>query len=416
MDAYRRRIIDDQLDDRQPRLRAIAIQGAKGVGKTATATRRASTVLSLQRSEIREQFAAQPDILTTATGPVLIDEWQRWPESWDRTRTAVDEGIPRGHLILAGSSAPRGATVHSGAGRIVPFRMRPLSLAERLIEQPTVSLASLLGGRSVRVSGTTGLTARDYTAEIAASGLPGIRPEDADIRRDLLDGYLENIVYREFPEQGYPVRKPDTLRRWLTAYAAATSTTTAYSRILDAATPGESDKPAHTTTISYRDALTGLWLLDPLPAWAPSQNVFDRLLTSPKHQLADPALAARLLGATQESLLLGRHSALLGPLFEHLVALSVQVYAEAARARVFHLRTRNGTHEVDLVIQRDDGAVVALEVKLTTSVSDNDVRHLTWLRDRIGNDLLDAAVITTGANAYRRADGIAVVPAGLLGP
>lgn len=409
-------MIDDQLDDRQPRLRAIAIQGAKGVGKTATASRRAAVVLSLQRAEIRQQFAAQPDILTSTDGPILIDEWQRWPESWDRARDAVDSGVPRGHIILAGSSAPRGAVVHSGAGRIVPFRMRPLGLAERRIETPTVSLASLLTGDGDTLSGSTERGVRDYATEIVGSGFPGIRPEDPDVRQDLIDGYLENIVHREFPEQGYAVRRPDTLRRWLTAYAAATSTTTAYSRILDAATPGEPDKPAHTTTSSYRDALSGLWLLDALPAWAPSRNAFDRLLTTPKHQLADPALAARLLGATEKSLVLGRHSAMLGPLFEHLVALSVQVYAGANRARVYHLRNRNGTHEVDLVVERDDGAVVALEVKLAASVSDADVKHLTWLRQQIGPDLLDAAVITTGPNAYRRADGIGVIPAALLGP
>ncbi|MFI9488127.1 ATP-binding protein [Promicromonospora sp. NPDC052451] len=415
MAIYERRLLDERLDDRQPRLRAIALQGPKGVGKTATATERARTVLSLQRAEIREQFTADPDVFRTLPGPVLIDEWQRWPESWDRVREAVDDGIPHGHVILAGSSAPRGATVHSGAGRIVPFRMRPLSFEERQVEQPHVSLAALLTGEKPEVSASTDVTLSDYVEEIVASGLPGIRPEDSESRLDLLDAYVDNIVQREFPEQGYAVRRPDTLRRWLTAYAAATSTTTSYNRIIDAATPGESDKPALSTTITYRDALTGLWLLDALPAWSPSRNSFDRLVTSPKHQLADPALAARLLGATQDSLRLGRHSALLGPLFEHLVALSVQTYADINRARTYHLRTRNGDHEVDLVVERRDGAVVALETKLAASVSDADVKHLHWLRERIGDELLDAAVITTGGHAYRRRDGIAVVPLSLLG-
>lgn len=168
--------------------------------------------------------------------------------------------------------------------------------------------------------------------------------------------------------------------------------------------------------------LSQLWLLDPLPAWLPTGNHFSRLGAAPKHHLADPALAARLLGLTVDALR-GRSSvsgagagpAVLGPLFESLVTLSVRAAAQASGARVSHLRTRDGDHEVDLIVEGDDGAVVALEVKLSGTVDDADVRHLRWLRERIGDRLVDAAVITTGPVAYRRKDGIAVVPAGLLG-
>ena len=111
-----------------------------------------------------------------------------------------------------------------------------------------------------------------------------------------------------------------------------------------------------------------------------------------------------------------RPGPLLGALFESLVTLSVRVYAQAAEATVHHLRTWDSRHEVDLMIQRADQRIVALEVKLSPSVSDDDVRHLTWLRGQLGDDLLDAAVITTGSEAYRRADGIAVIPLCLLEP
>ena len=104
----------------------------------------------------------------------------------------------------------------------------------------------------------------------------------------------------------------------------------------------------------------------------------------------------------------------MGALFQSLVTLSVRVYAQAAEARVAHLRTRNGDHEIDLIVQRADHRVVALEVKLSPNVDDRDLRHLRWLADRIGPDLLDAAVITTGSEAYRRKDGIGVIPAALL--
>ena len=131
-----------------------------------------------------------------------------------------------------------------------------------------------------------------------------------------------------------------------------------------------------------------------------------------------------MLGVGEDALLSGedagppvpRDGTLLGHLFESLVALSVRVYAQAAEAGVGHLRTAGGKQEVDLIVERDDRRVVAVEVKLSGSVGDRDVRHLLWLRDRLGDALLDAVVVTTGPQAYRRPDGVAVVPAALLGP
>lgn len=419
---YRRRIVDDTLDELQPHLRALSIHGPKGVGKTATAMQRAASVIDLSLPGQREIVTADPSILTRLPGPVLVDEWQRLPEVWDHVRHAVDAGSPAGHFIVAGSSAPRGTVVHSGAGRIVPMRMRPLSMAERDIETPTVSLAALLDGNR-DVGGTTALRLTHYVEEITASGFPAIRSLPPRVVRAELDAYLENVVQREFPEQGYPVRRPAVLRAWLAAYAAATSTTTAYSKILDAATAGLANKPAKETTLAYRDALTSLWLLDAIPPWIPSRNHLDRLAQSPKHHLADPALAARLLGLDAPALLRAEQGStdlsegtILGALFEHLAALSIHTYAEAAEARVGHLRTRNNDHEVDLIVQRSDGRVLGIEVKLADRVEDGDTKHLQWLRERIGQDLIDAVVLYAGEHAYRRRDNIAVVPLALFGP
>jgi predicted AAA+ superfamily ATPase len=98
------------------------------------------------------------------------------------------------------------------------------------------------------------------------------------------------------------------------------------------------------------------------------------------------------------------------------VTLSLRTYAQAAEATVKHLRTAAGAREVDLMIERADGRVVAVEVKLARDVGDRDTTHRRWLADRIGDELLDAVIVTTGPEAYRRADGIAAVPAALLGP
>jgi predicted AAA+ superfamily ATPase len=421
---YLPRTIDVELDELMPGLAAIALDGAKGVGKTETAERRAGSLFKLDSRARRSIVEADPTAVLRAQPPVLVDEWQLVPEVWDVIRRQVDADATPGQFLLTGSASPRpGATAHSGAGRIVRLHMRPMTLTERQVEVPTVSLRELLTHPGRDVGGETGISLTDYVDEVLRSGLPGVRDLSPRARRAQLDGYLRGVVDRDVPENGLAVRKRDTLLGWLRAYAAATSTTATYTRILDAATPGEPDKPAKTTGIAYRDVLTQLWLLDPLPGWAPTANPFTRLQQAPKHHLVDPALAARLLGAGENSLLDGdgdvigpRDGTLLGHLFESLATLCVRVAAQAAEASTHHLRTGDGDHEVDLVVVRDDGRILAIEVKLSATVTDRDVRHLTWLRRRLGDGLLDAVVLTTGSTAYRRRDGIAVVPLALLGP
>lgn len=425
MVSYLPRIVDEELDALMPALAAIALEGPKGVGKTVTASRRAASVLSLDDPTQRELLASDPERLDRDSAPVLIDEWQRFPAVWDLVRRSVDRASHGGRFLLAGSATPVESPTHSGAGRIVRLRMRPLSLAERMLpEGPAVSLRDMLAGKRPEAHGRSTLRLPDYVHEIVASGFPAIRALPSRARRAQLDGYLDRITEHDFPEQGRQVRRPASLRAWLAAYAAATSTTATYNAILAAATPGESDKPTKVTTIAYRDILKQLWLIDEVPGWTPLGSEFRRLAGAPKHHLADPALAARLLNVGEASLLAGKPSGasgslpgpLLGGLFESLVTLSVRVYAQAAEATVSHLRDRGGEHEVDLVLQGHDGRVVALEVKLAPTVSDSDVRHLRWLKLRLGERLADSAVITTGREAYRRQDGIAVVPAALLGP
>ncbi len=422
MPEYLQRTVDAEVTELLSALPAVALQGPKAVGKTATARRLAASEHLLDAPDEFELLMGDPKRVLRGKPPVLVDEWQRLPAIWDLVRRAVDDGAPAGSYILTGSATPTDAPTHSGAGRIVPVRMRPLSLAERTAHPEAVSLGALLAGRRPDLAGATSLRLEDYAREIVRSGFPGLRGLEGRPLRAELDGYLTTILEHDIPALGYRVRDKETLRRWLTAYAAATSTSATYGAILDAASAGEADKPARSTTVPYRRVLEQLWLLDEVPAWLPTRNRFSRLATSPVHQLADPALAARLLGMDEEGLLESspdvgatmREGTLMGSLFESLVTLSVRVAAQHNEARVGHLRTRGGTHEVDLIVERADGKIVAFEVKMARSISDEDVRHLRWLERELGPDLLDAAVITTGPEAYRRRDGIGVIPAALL--
>lgn len=414
---YLRRTVDDELDELLALAPAIALDGPKGVGKTATAIRRAAASWQLDDPAQRGLLEADPELRDAPSdGTLLLDEWQRLPQMWDSVRRWVDDGAPPGRFLLTGSASPgAGADTHSGAGRILSLRMRPLALHERGGPPTTVSLRAHLAGRARTVTGTSDLTAGDYLRSVESSGFPGIHRQPDRLRRSLLDSYLHRVIDRDLPDLGFAVRRPETLRRWLSAYAAATATTTSYSRILDATTAGDGSQPAKTTTISYRDHLARLWLLDPLPGWSPSRNPFGRLQQAPKHHLADPALAARLMNLSAAGLASPTGAAMAGPMFESLATLGVRVAAQASEARVGHLRTRNGDHEIDLVVEGPDGAVLGIEVKLAATVHDADVRHLLWLRDQLPDQTVDLMVITTGRSAYRRPDGVAVVPLGLLG-
>lgn len=420
--AYIPRVLDGELLELLKAVPALTLEGPKGVGKTESAARLSATIRRLDVPAELAVVAADPHLALEGRRPVLIDEWQRFAPVWDAVKRAVDDGARPGSFLLTGSATPGDAATHSGAGRIVTLRMRPLSFFERQRQQPSVSLAALLRGGRPAIDGSTGVSLRDYADEITRSGFPGLRTVSGRALRTQLEGYLTRIVDADFVEMGMRVRRPELVRRWLRAYAAASSTTASYETIRDAATGGEGTKPSKRATMPYRDILERLWIVDPVPAWMPSHNPISRLSHPPKHHLADPALAARLLGVTTETLLAGEKAdkpgqgPLVGALFESLAALSVRVYAQAAEARVGHLRTFGGDREIDLIVERADGRVLAIEVKLGGAVDDADVKHLLWLQRELGENVVDTVVLSTGPRAYRRPDGIAVIPLALLGP
>ncbi|MBI2777336.1 MAG: ATP-binding protein [Chloroflexi bacterium] len=400
---------------------AIALEGPKAVGKTETASRRATTIFRLDDAAQHSIVRADPSRLVAGPPPTLVDEWPRFPSSWELVRRAVDADRTPGRFLLTGSADPDIPALHSGAGRIVSVRMRPMTLAERGIGIPTVSLAALLAGDG-EIGGRTDIRLEQYVDEILASGFPGFRGLPARAVRAELDGYVARIIQKDFAQMGRPIRHAAALRAWLTAYAAATSTTAAAETIRTAA--GEAG-PSRPTVTPYDQILRNLWIVDPIAPWFPARkSPLSRLVGREKHHLADPGLAARLLGATAPALLAGREvgppiprtGTLLGSLFESLAALSIRVFAQSAEGKVFHYRTRAGEREIDFIIEGPDLRVLPVEVKLAEVIEDRDVRHLKALRDDLPDDVVDMVILTTGSEAYRRKDGVAVVPLALLGP
>lgn len=417
--TYQRRVVDSDLDELFPQLPAILLDGAKAVGKTATATQRVRSQRRLDLPAEAAVVAADPQVIALDRKPLLLDEWQRVPAVFDVVRRLVDADPAGAQFLLAGS-LPTTQT-HSGAGRIATLRMRPLTLPERGVTRPSVSMAELLAGQRA-LAGRTEFGLVDYVREILASGFPGLRQLRGRALDHQLDGYLRQIVNHDLADAGLNVRRPATVTAWLRGYAAASGTTASWEKIRDAATSGIDDKPAKTTTIGYIELLTAFRVLDPVEAWVPSNNHLRALTAQPKHYLVDPALAARLVRRSATQLLRGdgpstvvpRDGAFLGGLFESLAALSIRVFAQAADASVSHLRTDGGRREVDFIIESNQG-IVGIEVKLGTQVTDHDVGHLRWLRDEMGEECIDLIVLNSGPEAYRRPDGIGVVPLALLG-
>ncbi len=263
-----------------------------------------------------------------------------------------------------------------------------------------------------------------------ATGFPAIRTLPSELRHAQLDGYVEHLTSRDVQEVQGAAANPAAVRRWLQAYAAATSTTTSLEKLRDVATAGDGGTPAKTTVLRYRDALERIFIYDPVPAWKPGGTALSRLGDAPKIHLVDPGLSAHLLGVDEDVLLDGastplvdavpavRDGGLFGALFESLVAQSMRTYAQAQPRRVehAHMRTHGGNREVDGLLIRTDQCCIAYEVKLAGNVNDDDVKQLRWLKAQLGDQLLDAIVIHTGPAAYRRDDGIGVVPAAMLVP
>jgi predicted AAA+ superfamily ATPase len=349
--------------------------------------------------------------------PVLLDEWQVVPELWDQVRRAVDDQAPaKGLYILTGSATPRDdVNRHSGAGRIAIIQMRPMSLMESGHSTGEASLSALMAGDNVAAKDPH-LTVPDVIDRICIGGWPALldaNPRDAG--RWIRD-YLSQIVLVDIQELGVRRRDPENIRRLLTSLARNVGTPTTVTSL--AKDVGGAEGPvARATVDGYLDSIARLRLTENSPAWAPHMRSATPLQSSPTRYFVDPSLAVAALAQGPDQLLGDLNAT--GFFFENLVVRDVRTYIQGAGGAVHHWRDQN-QHEVDVVVTLPDGRWGAFEVKMNPDDADKAAKSLLSFAGKVDHRKsgppVALGVITSTGFAYRRRDGVSVLPIGTLGP
>lgn len=421
-DLYLPRIADELLACKLDHAGAVLVRGAKWCGKTATAERQAASVLYMQDPDTYENnmvaARVQPSLLLRGAAPRLIDEWQVAPQLWDAVRFAIDKERGRGRFILTGSATPLrpdSRPLHSGTGRFAFLTMRPMSLYESKESNGQVSLHDLFGGAN-DISGMASGTIEDLAYILCRGGWPAAVVEGGEGALETAYDYIEAVAEEDVSRVDGVHRNPYYARLVLQAYAQCTATRATMARIRGGIKTQQGEL-ARATVDSYVAALRSLFVLDDLPAWAPSLRSKTRISTTPARHLVDPSLAVAALGASPELLL--RDLPTMGLLFESMVVRDLRVYAQALQGDVFHYRDSLGL-EADAVVVLRDGRWGLVEVKMGESYVDEGAHNLLKLADRIDAAVMGnpsfLMVVTPSRYAYRRPDGVVVVPIGCLKP
>ena len=417
MTKYRSRVVDAELRDRLSVTGAVLVDGPKAVGKTFTASRVAETVLRVDVDRaVRAALQVQPELLFSYPTPILFDEWQEVPELWNLVRRAVDDHDEKGLYVLTGSARPRDdARVHSGAGRIGRLRMRPMSLYETGHSSGKVSLKALLA--SAEPAGAPAeLAIPDILERVVVGGWPDLLGASERTARTWLLDYRRNLAEVDIPGLG-PRRNPGNIARLLAGLGRSVGTPLNRSA-LEVEIGGGGGPIASETLANYLDARDRLMLVEPLPAWRPHMRSRTRLRASSVHYFVDPSLGTAALGVGVNDLLNDLSAA--GYHFESLVLRDLRVYSQALGATLSSWRDSQTGAEVDVVLELPDGSWAAFEIKLGEAAADAAAASLLRFAGKVDTDRhgrpLALVVVTGGRFAYRRPDGVIVVPITTLGP
>lgn len=419
MSTYLTRVADRALREALETFGAVILQGPRAVGKTTSGLQVAASSVRLDASPDLVTLAnVSPKTLLDGAVPRLIDEWQLAPTLWNAVRHEVDRLASPGRFILTGSATPADdRTRHSGAGRFRRITLRPMTLAESGDTIAAGTLRDLLEGKTV--SGLGGPGIEDYARLIVRGGWPALVLHPKRSARDYLTSYLEDVARVDLPGNDISV---DPLRMLALMRAIARNTATERSAVklseeagIDlTGVPGQGISAQSVR--KYLDALSRIFVLEELPAWAPHLRSKVRLRVQPKWHFVDPSLAAAALAASPEALMADLDT--FGLLFESLCVRDLRVHAEALGGSVYHYRDETGL-EVDAIVELSDGTWSAFEVKLGGAKRvDAAAVNLAKLAGKVSEQraarLRALAVITAGEASYTRVDGVHVVALGHL--
>jgi len=417
-DQYLPRICDSELQNVLTAMGAVLIEGAKWCGKTSTAANVAKSTLFMQDPDnapsYQQMADTKPSLLLKGDNPRLIDEWQMSPVLWDAVRYEVDQRGQTGQFILTGSAVPAdNLTAHTGTGRFARILMRPMSLYESKESNGTVSLADLFDGKT-DIDGMSDLSIEQIAFVLCRGGFPATigKPDKTALRMSV--DYVEAIINQDISRVDGVEKNPNRVRLLLRSLARNIATTASMQTILKDVESTEisiSDK----TFSAYYNALRRIFVIETMPAWSPSLRSKTSIRTSPKHHFVDPSIATAVMRINPAGVL--KDFEYFGFLFEALCARDIRIYAQNNDGDVFHYRDKNDL-EADMIVQLRDGRWGAIEVKLGNDLIEQAAENLLKLKEKIDTDKMREPsflmVLTGGQFAYRRKDGVLIVPIGCL--
>jgi len=421
---YRNRIADRLLERKLAGKGGVLIEGAKWCGKTTTAEQLAKSVLYMSepgRVEQNRQLAKiNPKLLLKGDRPRLIDEWQIAPTLWDAVRFEADHANELGLYILTGSSVPAdmGEVIHSGTGRMGWLKMRPMTLWESGDSNGEVSLSDLFDDKE-DIFGTCDIDLERIAFLTCRGGWPLAVDMADDIALDQAFDYVDAVEKRDISMADGVQRDAGRTHRLLRSYARHQGAQASYGTIKADLVDNEGEGMDEDTIASYIKALKRIFVVEDVEAWNPNLRSKSAIRTSDTRYFTDPSIATAALGIGPKDLINDLNT--FGLIFETLCMRDLRVYAEALNGDVYHFRDKSGL-ECDAVVHLRNGSYGLIQIKLGgEDLIADGVKTLTDLAGKIDTTKMKTpsflmVLTATGAYAYRREDGVWVVPIGCLRP
>ena len=424
MKNYRKRIADDILKRKLEDRGAVLIEGPKWCGKTTTAEQLAASILYMDDPEKKEQNITMselnPQRLLEGKTPRLIDEWQLAPKLWDAIRFEVDHRGELGQFVLIGSAVTPDTKeiTHSGTGRFTRLTMKPMSLYESGDSTGEVSLGDLFSG-NFEIDGASELSIDRLAFLICRGGWPQAVDMRDEIALEQAIDYYDVVVYSDINRADNVHKNPERVRRLMRSYARNQGGQVPNTVLAQDIAANDEKSINEETVASYVNALRKIFVVEDMPAWNPNLRSKTVIRSSDTRYYIDPSIAAAALGIGPNDLINDLKT--FGFLFETLCVRDLRVFADALGGSVYHYRDRDG-QECDAVIHLRNGRFGLIEIKLGgDKLIEEGAKSLKALEAKIDTDKMNAPsflmVLTgTGDFAYRRPDGIYVVPIGCLKP